>query len=420
MKVGIYSVNSQSGRAYLVDMLNKGYSVFGYARQSTTGQSFIKAINDQQGIYLERPENKYGEDSKFVPLGKNYVGSDLQHIVRHSDVIIIAHPAQYLEDTITKLKKAGISERRVPIILSPPRTFAVPYLWNVLGYNHPFVSFSTCPYSCKAPSVGVSYIKRRKRVWSASLEGKFTQDQVDTIQSLFPQALLNHIPATTSLGNIGAVFHPAVFLHNYESIQQRNSEGEDFSFYLEGIVQNALAAEHIEKIDQVRLKIANYIGVEVFGMKDNPKEKQWAKLMNYLREEESRIIDDIDKVRQVRHDCLMQVSDAVVSAQHWLDYTYGVKRISNETLQDAIGRTTTYHKRSVPQSRYIYEDIPTGIVPLMSIAKKLGIDASPFEEVIALLNQHIPDAKFDCWRDLEEFSKEYIIDYLKGKYFSVK
>ena len=63
---------------------------------------------------------------------------------------------------------AGIWRKRIPIILSPSRSVASPYMWKILGERYPIICFSTCPYSCKAPKPEVSLIKRRKRTFVAS------------------------------------------------------------------------------------------------------------------------------------------------------------------------------------------------------------------------------------------------------------
>lgn len=66
-------------------------------------------------------------------------------------------------------------------------------------------------------------------------------------------------------------------------------------------------------------------------------------------------------LRQIRREFTKYLNNCIVSAAHWLDLTYGVKRIEGESLSDTIGRTPTYQSNSVPQLRYVEEDIPTGL-----------------------------------------------------------
>ena len=71
MKIGIFGLGSQSGRAFFADYLSRGYDVWGYARNSENGNRVLDAIHNLGGIYLERPANKNKEESKFIPLSKD-------------------------------------------------------------------------------------------------------------------------------------------------------------------------------------------------------------------------------------------------------------------------------------------------------------------------------------------------------------
>jgi len=418
MRIGIYSVSSQSGRAYLADFLSKGYEVYGYARTSDHGRAFVDALTEKGGITLERPANSNKENNSFLAFrGESGVGHSLERLITFSDVIFIALPSNHLLEAVRILRDAGITQKRIPLITAPPRSFATPYLWKILGHMYPIVCFSTCPYSCKAPKPDVAYIKRRKRTWHASLEGSFKREQVEQIVSIFPQAVFNSSPVTTTLSNIGAVFHPATYLLNYEAIQQAQQRGETFSFYMDGIYKRKDVGAFLEKIDAIRLQIAQELNIKTFGMKDAPNEEEWERLTKELYDDSLLKENDLKKLHEVRHDILQEMGDAVVSAQHWLDYTYGVRRIKNESLSEAIGRTPTYQKMSVPQLRYVSEDIPSSLVPLAAFAKRLGIDSTPMDEMIKLSQQLFLVQPDETWRTLEEFSTQYLVDYLRGKFY---
>ncbi|MFW6262865.1 MAG: NAD/NADP octopine/nopaline dehydrogenase family protein [Thermotogota bacterium] len=419
LKIGIHSVSSQSGSATFADLIKKKIQVYGYARKSEHGQAFVNAISTQGGIYVETPRSKGEEACKLIPIKHHAVGHSIKRLVSESDIIIITHPSQYLKDTIMQLKKAGIQERAIPIILSPSRTFIVPYLWRILGEGYPFICFSTCPYSCKSNQIGKVYIKKRKRNWMGSLEGHFKSESLRIVKKLYPQAIFNHVPATTSIGNIGAVFHPGPYLLNYEAIQAAEKGKKVYSFYMAGIAKNKSVAGHIEAIDQIRLQIASHLKLQVFGLREQPNEERWAEILDVLRSKEKKAYDDLSELRQLRQHYLIEINEAVMSAQHWLDYTYGVTRIPGEGLDQAIARTSTYKKRSRPQSRYVEEDIPTGIVPLRAIAKRFDLDTGPMDFILELHKKHYKRGQKKDWRDLKSFSTEYITDYLQGKFFKI-
>lgn len=415
--IGIYGLASQSGHAFFADYAGKGYNVIGYNRPSEHGKSVVARIINQGGIYLERPVNSNNEISRFIPLGNNKVTTDVSQLVLNSDLLIIALPSIYQLDAIRDMERCGLKNRRIPIVVVPSRTIASPYIWQILGDNYPIACFSTCPYSCKTPDLGISLIKRRKRTWGVSLEGSFTNKQKQIIRALFPQAAISRVPALTSLNNIGAVFHCATYLLNYEEIKRREQTGEVFSFYMDGIARRPEVGKVLEEIDQVRLEIADKIGLSTFGLATNRREDVWRKLTNGLRALENEHEGEIDILRKLRRLFSEYLNTSIVSAQHWLDITYGVYRIEGESLSEAIGRTPTYQKNSVPQERYMIEDIPTGLVPLEAIAKMLNIDANPITRII---DEYIRRFDLDVrsnGRNLTGFSRDYIINYLTGKYY---
>lgn len=416
MTIGIYGISSQSGRAFLSDYLDKGHHVIGYTRPTEHGNEVLDAIHKLGGLYLERPENSNHETSRFIELGESCVTASLEYMVSNSDIIIIPLPSTAHISAVQEMNKAGLWKRRVPIVLAPSRSMASPYIWQVLGERYPIICFSTCPYSCKAPRPEVSLIKRRKRTYIASLEGDINRNHVEMIRGLFPQAALSTIPALTSLNNIGGVFHCATYMLNVDEIERRAKEGKIFSFYMDGIAARPEVGRILERIDQIRLQIANALGIKTFGLKENPREDIWRKLTNGLRALEEESADDIDILRRIRKEFTEYLDNCVVSAQHWLDITYGVERIEGEPLSETIGRTPTYQKNSVPQLRYVTEDIPTGLVVFEALAKILKIECSIITEIIDMYDKRFGEDARSIGRNLKSFDKRYIIDYLKGNF----
>ena len=91
-------------------------------------------------------------------------------------------------------------------------------------------------------------------------------------------------------------------------------------------------------------------------------------------------------------------------------------RKEGESIAEAIGRTPTYQKNSVPQLRYVTEDIPTGLVVFEALANMLGINAKSCTEIIDMYNMRFDVDARATGRNLKEFDKDYIINYLKGNY----
>lgn len=415
LTIGIYGLASQSGHAYFADMISRGYRVVGYNRPSIHGQEVIRTIISSGGIYLERPENKNHEESHFVPLGESVVTSDEKQLVDNADIIIISLPSTYHEGAVREMCEAGLAGKKTPIVLSPSRSVASPYMWRILGEKYPIICLSTCPYSCKAPNLGTALIKRRKRTFIASLEGEVNHNHVNMMRELFPQAALTRVPALTTLNNIGAVFHCATYMLNIDEIERRKTTGEVFSFYMDGIAARSEVGAVLEQIDQVRLQIAHKLGLQTFGLNERSREDIWRKLTNALRALEEESADDIDILRHIRKEFTEFLDSCVLSSQHWLDITYGVVRQEGESLSSAIGRTPTYQSNSVPQLRYVTEDIPTGLVVYEALAKMLDIECSACTEIIDLYDKRFDEDIRAKGRNLIGFDTKFLNNYLLGK-----
>lgn len=92
-RIGIFGISSQSGAAYLADIVAEGATTYGYARPSEHGRSVVNAIERQGGIQVDRPENELGELSHFVPLMNSRVGHDLKELAACDLVIFGTHPS---------------------------------------------------------------------------------------------------------------------------------------------------------------------------------------------------------------------------------------------------------------------------------------------------------------------------------------
>jgi hypothetical protein len=414
-RIGIYGISSQSGAAYLADLIGEGVSVYGYARPSEHGRGVVAAVRSQGGVQVDRPPNELGEQSHFVPLGDSAVGHDLERLARTSDLILFAHPSSYHEASARELAEFLPRDRRVPLVLSPSRTLASPYLWRVLGEDYPIVTFQTCPYACKVFRPGTVHIKRRKRAWIGCVEGRVGTATRRLLGTLFPQMVFSRTPAATSLGNIGAVFHPTAYLLNLPAIRAATAAGRTFSFYQEGIAHNPVVGPVVAEVDQIRLRIADALGCQVFGLREDPREDEWRRVMGRVQELEASPPADLREHRRRRTELLQPIHDAVVSGQHWLAYTYGVTRVPGESLPSAIGRTPNFMTNSFPQQRYADEDVATGLVPFEALADRLGIDCEPITRVIDLYERETGVDARATGRDLRDFDLDYLRQYLRGE-----
>jgi opine dehydrogenase len=154
-------------------------------------------------------------------------------------------------------------------------------------------------------------------------------------------ALLNRVypgcftPASsvleTSLGNIGAVFHPAIVLLNTGRIEDAAG---DFEFYHRGVTPSV--ARMIQAVDTERCRIASALGVP--------------------------------------H----------LTALDWMRVSYGIQE---PDIYSALRANPGYAGIAAPTTldhRYLTEDIPTSLVPLASLGHLAGVPTPAIRSLIEL------------------------------------
>lgn len=153
---------------------------------------------------------------------------------------------------------------------------------------------------------------------------------INDLKNIFPQLKKKNSIYETSLSATNPVIHVPLTIFNLARIE----EGQDFSFYGEGVSKSAIA--YIEAIDTERVSIAMKIGFKC-----------------------PSILESINSFFDIKFD----------------------------NLYDALNKNETYIKAKAPKSlshRYITEDIPYGIVPIVKLGKVLGIDTKYSEAIVNL------------------------------------
>ncbi|BAS29054.1 NAD/NADP-dependent octopine/nopaline dehydrogenase family protein [Limnochorda pilosa] len=174
----------------------------------------------------------------------------------------------------------------------------------------------------------IHQVKRRVRV--AALPAHRTGGTVRLLQRIHPAFAPARNVLETSLQNIGAIFHPAPILLNLGRVQA----GIPFDHYHEGITPGVAAV--MERADQERTALAARLGVEV------------------------------------------------LSARAWLEQAYGA---TGRDLYEAIQANRSYRGLKAPrthQHRYLTEDIPTGLVPMVSLGQSLGMEMPIMDSLVRL------------------------------------
>ncbi|HID62736.1 MAG TPA: NADP transhydrogenase subunit alpha, partial [Anaerolineae bacterium] len=187
----------------------------------------------------------------------------------------------------------------------------------------------TLLYACRVTGparVRINSIKRQVPV--AAFPAADTDAVLAVARRLFPEFVPAANVLETSFNNIGAIFHPATMLFNASRIEA----GEEFEFYSS---VTPMVAGVLETLDSERVATARAYGLEVDPARD------------------------------------------------WLAKAY--EGIRGDNLYERLQSCAAYRGIKGPKSmqvRYIFEDVPTGLVPIASFAQAAGIPTPAIRSVV--------------------------------------
>lgn len=252
------------------------------------------------------------------------------------DFILYVVPAS-AHRSITKAILPYLQQNQV-ILLNPGRTWGAIEVHNIIRKFNPYIRVlvgetQTLLFTCRAiEDFGVDIIRIKNEVDYCFYPEKLNLILQKFLKRIFPQ--LNPVSdiRITSLNNIGALVHPTTSILNAGAI----SRGGNFHFYTDGVTP--AISRVIQKVDEERMQIMIALGLKV------------------------------------------------QSFIEWANKVYGCQQGSYyETFKNIL----PYQGIKAPQSlqvRYITEDVPTGLVPLASLGKKLGIPTPGINSIINLAN----------------------------------
>ena len=282
--------------------------------------------------------------------------SNMEEVV--SDFIMVTTPSTAHKSIAKEL--APFVHKDMVIVLNPGRTFgAIEFAETLLEYGVkelPHIAETqTIVYTCRRDIGNKAQIFALKdRVKIAAIKGS----DIGYIMDKMPECLKPHFQVVdsileTSLENVGVVLHCAPVLMNVGWIE---TDKVDFKYYYDGISPSV--AKFIEKIDEERVNIAKEMGLDV---------------------------------------------DSTVA---WMNKTYN---IDGNSIYECIRKNMAYKEIDAPSTihtRYIFEDIPNGLVPMEYLANNIGLD---IPQITLLINYAC--AIFD--RDFREMGRTFSMDTIE-------
>ena len=253
-----------------------------------------------------------------------------------SDFVMVTTPSSAHKDVAKAI--APYVHKNMVIVLNPGRTFGAIEFAETLracGVKElPHIAETqTIVHTCRKDGENGAHIFSLKRdVEIAAIRGT----DIDYIMSRMPECLAPYYVAVdsvarTSLANVGMILHCAPVMMNIGWIE---SEKADFKYYYDGISRSV--ARFLEKMDLERMMVAKAAGYEVESVRD------------------------------------------------WMIRTYGVE---GDTLYDCIRNNTAYEEIDAPptvNTRYIFEDVPNGLVPFEAMGRELKVPTPNITTIIDL------------------------------------
>lgn len=253
-----------------------------------------------------------------------------------SDFVMVTVPSSAHKDVAKEI--APYVHENMIIILNPGRTFgAVEFYQTLQGCGvkkMPHIAETqTIVYTCRKKGVCETTIYALKKgVKIAALRGS----DIRYVMAAMPSCLRDYFSPVESVGeislaNVGMVLHCAPVLMNIGWIE---TDKADFKYYYDGISRSI--ASFLEKIDHERLLVARAYGVKV--------------------------------------ESLME----------WLKRTY---KIEGDNIFECIQNNAAYKEIDAPlmlDTRYIFEDVPNGLVPVEYLGKQLGVKTDNITLIINL------------------------------------
>ncbi len=262
----------------------------------------------------------------------SYIGTNLAAAIADRDVIMVVTTATGHRPLAHKMAP-HLRDGQV-ILLHPGRTFGALEVLRTIrqaGCRADVVvgEANTLVYVARVLVPGTAVIKAiKKNVWISAVAADDTPYLMSRLCGAYPQFTAAASFLETSFGNIGAVLHPAIAVLNRDKILRKLP----FDFYTEGVTRET--ARHLDQVDSERGAVAAALGVHP------------------------------------------------LSVTQWLSSRYGLEPADIYTM---LRSNPSYRNIRAPVTldhRYLWEDVPMGLVPISDAGDAVGVDTPAMDHLI--------------------------------------
>lgn len=309
--------------------------------------------------------------------GKGYIAlasTNMEQVVAEADLILIVNPAIY-HNKIAKTMGPYIQENQI-IFLNPSSVFGAFAFKKALEDSgcHKKVTIgesSSLLFAARLVENGVVHIGGKKNeLLVAAFPASNKQYLYDLVRPVIPELKECDTVLETSFANTNAMVHPLPTMMNVSWAES----GAKFRYYLDGIGKTV--GDFIEALDQERVNVGEKLGLQLG--KD---------LFDFYME---------------------------------YDMTYNTTGNSVSEVLKSVDAYKDIYAANTARTRYIYEDIPTGMVPFTEIGELLGVSVDKMKLVTKLCEEMLDEdfTHSDQSRNLknlglEGMSADQIVAYAK-------
>lgn len=320
----------------------------------------VEAINEQGGIHVNGVVEGFGK--------LEFATTDIGKAIEGATVVMVVAPA-IAHKTIAKSCVPYLEDGQI-VIIHPGATCGALEFKQVLNTsgckaNVVIAETNSLIYACRSPKPGYATILGIKEdLVLASIPNRENPRVLALIQEIFPQIVGGKNVLQPSLGNANAIVHPAPTLLNTSMIESKH----EWLYYHEGITPSI--GDFVEDLDQERVQLGNSLGLDL------------------------------------------------VPIREWYRIAYNAE---GDTLCEAVRKNKAYAgivgQKSL-RTRYLLEDIPTGLIPMVELGKLQGVPM-PRMQLIIDLGQYL--LKEDFYKEgrtlknlgLEGMSTEDLTHYIE-------
>lgn len=329
--------SGNGARAWCAQIAAKGYPVVMWEPLEETDD--FKKIREEREMFLE------GD----MTLGGRIAGAtmNIKEAMEGADYLLVVVPSFAHEPIFRKMIPHLKDGHNVVIVPGNFAGFRLRKLMKEMGVEKEIAisETSTMPYACRIDTYNTVMVYKRKFEMKMGTSPKARNDELLNVMSDIFDTYVKFLPADNLLEvdfeNINFTLHPFPVLLNYGEIEKN---GKTFRHYMDGITP--IISEKMMKLDEERLEVGKKLGLNL--------QDAISQLKMYYGKNDAKTI-------------------------------YEYVQSDESPYKDLVGQSVN--------GRYITEDVPGVLVPVMLLAEKAGMKM-PVAELAVKLASFLHDVDY--------------------------